>query len=105
MAFQEKQLGQVVGGASTSIYGPASGVTGIIKNIVICNTTAVDRTYSIYMDDDGSVYNKSTALYYRQKIEEHTTIHLNVFYPMDNSDGNMAVEGSGITFTIFGAER
>lgn len=107
MAFQEKQLGQAEGTTSpTSIYTPTSG-TSIIKQIVVCNHEASASTFGLWLDDDGTTYTDATVLKEDIAIDANTTIILDVFWPMNNVAGHLAVKAgaaSTITFTIFGAE-
>lgn len=110
MAIQEKELGQLRPSTTTatSIYSPASGVTAIIKNIVICNTSNGSVKFSIYKDNDGSTYSENTALHFEQAISAKTTIvPLEGFFPMNDSNGNWAVQtdtNNALTFTLHGAE-
>lgn len=108
MPFQEKQLGQLAptNMVAASIYSPSSGTT-IIKNIVIANVTTSPTTFRIFLDNDGTSYTAATALYYDIPIDPNFTIHLDVFYPMNNTSGNLAVRTGtayALTFTVFGAE-
>jgi len=109
MAIQEKQLGQLrpLDTLAASIYSPGVGVTGIIKNIVICNTTTTSTKASIFQDDDGTTYDKTTAIAFEVSVTKGTTVEFSIFLPMDNSNGNLAVQvdiADTLTFTVSGAE-
>lgn len=109
MAIQEKQLGQARENSTNavSVYSPDPSVTAIIKSVVICNQTATDETFRLFVDDDGTTYSQSTALFYDVPIEANTTIELQVYWTMNNSSGNIAYRSStanSITITVFGAE-
>lgn len=109
MAIQEKQLGQLrpLNTTAASIYSPGVGVTGIIKEIIICNTTGTTAKASIFQDDDGTTFDKTTALAFEVPVTKGTTIEFSLFLPMDNSAGNLAVQtdsGDSLTFTVSGAE-
>lgn len=109
MALQEKQLGQSrpSGTSAVSIYNPASGVTAIIKNIVICNTTGSPAKFSVYHHEAGTTYDQSTALCYQVDIQKNQTITIDSFMAMHNSSGHLAVQsdtGNALTFTVYGAE-
>lgn len=109
MALQEKQLAQArpSGTSAVSIYSPASGVTAIIKNITVCNTTGNNVTFSIFHHDTGTTYDQSTALYYTVTIEKNSTIVLPAYMAMNNPLGHLAVQssvGNALTFTAYGAE-
>jgi hypothetical protein len=109
MALQEKQLGQLrpANTNAASIYSPASGVTAIIKNITVCNTTANNVVFSIYHHETGTTYDQTTALYYQVTIQKNQTLTLTAFMAMKTAGGNLAVQtgtASALTFTVYGAE-
>jgi hypothetical protein len=110
MAIQESQLGQQrpgTGGTAVSLYSPAASTTGIVKSVVVCNTSGSATTYRIYLDDNGTTYDQTTALFYDVPIRADDTHILSIYWPMDDSSGNLAVESadaSALTFTAFGAE-
>jgi len=109
MAIQEKQLGQLrpLDTNAASIYSPGSGVTGIVKVIFITNTTNTTAKVSIFQDNDGTTYDKTTALVFEASVTKGTSIEINTYLPMDNSAGNLAVQVSiadTVTFTVSGAE-
>lgn len=109
MIIQEKQLGQLRPANTTaaSLYSPGTGVTAIIKTIVICNQTSSSAKFRIFLDDDGTTYDESTALFFDIDIGPNSTDHVDTYYAMNNPSGNLAVRtdtNSAITFTCFGAE-
>ncbi len=109
MALQEKQLAQArpSGTSAVSIYSPGSGVTAIIRNITVSNTTANQVTFRIFHDDDGTTYDQSTALFYDVTIARYSTTQITAFMSMNNSSGNLAVQSgtaNALTFTVYGAE-
>ena len=58
MAFQEKRLGygQLASGSQTTLYTVPAATTGIVKTIIITNTTATDATVELWhVDSGGSV--------------------------------------------------
>lgn len=109
MAFQEKQLFQARLGSTTitSVYSPAAATTAIIKQIAICNTTAGALTFRLCVDDDGTTYDETTALYWDTSIAANSTVLIDCFIPMHQDAGNIAFRtssASGLTITGFGAE-
>ena len=109
MNMQEKQLGQLrpADTNAASLYSPAANITGIAKNLVICNTTATPDTFRVFLDDDGTTYDQSTALFYDAPIAANTTVLVDMYSPMNNAAGNFAVRSgtaSALTFTLSGAE-
>ena len=108
-SLAEKQLGQGTPADTNaaSIYSPGDDTTGVIKEIFVCNTSASNRTFRIFVDDDGTTYSTATALYYDVAISANTTTQISTFIGMDNSAGNFAIRTSAandLTFTIFGYE-
>lgn len=109
MKIQEKQLGQLRPANTTaaSLYSPGAGVTTIIASVVVCNTTGTSAKFRVFLDDDGTTYDETTALFYDVDIEANTTVQVDTFYAMNNSSGNLAVRtdtNDALTFTCFGAE-
>ena len=109
MALQEKQLGQLRPANTTaaSLYSPGASTTTIIKTIVICNTTSASAKYRIFLDDDGTTYDQTTAAFYDVAIGANSTDHVDTYYAMNNSAGNLAVRtdtNDALTFTCFGVE-
>jgi len=109
MAFQEKQLGQKRENSTNavSVYSPAAEVTAIISSIRICNNTGSSRTFSLFVDDDGTTYDESTAIYFNSPLTANETLAIDGFMAMNNSSGNLAYSSSlanAVTITVFGAE-
>jgi len=109
MKIQEKQLGQSRPGDTDAVsaYSPGSNTTAIITHIFVCNTTANTPTYRIFVDDDGTTYDQTTALYYDVATTANSTQRIPCFIAMNNSSGNIAVRTSAaneLTFTLFGTE-
>ncbi len=109
MSLQEKILGQLrpSNTTATSVYSPPVNTIGIIKSITICNTTGSAVTFRVFLDDDGTTYDESTALFYDVTINANETITDVAFRGMNNSSGNLAVRTSSanaLTFTVAGAE-
>ncbi len=109
MALQEKQLGQLRPANTTaaSLYSPGASTTAIIKTIVVCNQTASSAKFRIFLDDDGTTYDESTALFFDIVIGANSTDQIDTYYAMNNANGNLAVRtdtNSALTFTCFGVE-
>ena len=106
----ESQLGQSrppTGGTAVSAYSPGASTTAIIKSITVCNQSGVADTYRIFLDDDGTTYDATTALFFDVAIAADETHILSVYWPMDDATGNLAVSAASnnaVTFTIFGLE-
>jgi len=68
---------------------------------------AFSAAVRIFLDDDGTTYDESTALYWDIDIATKTTLSIDTFWAMNNSSGNLAYRTSvdnALTITIFGAE-
>ena len=109
MAIQEKQLGQLrpANATAASLYSPGASTTTIIKSIVVCNVTASDLTFRLFLDDNGTTYDETTALFYDTIIEGNSTVQVDTYYAMNNTAGNLAFRsssGNALTATCSGAE-
>jgi len=107
--FQEKQLGQSrpSGTAAVSVYSPAADTTAVIKTITITNVSNASLRYSLFVDDDGTTYDETTALAWEISLAKQTSVFIETFIAMDNSAGNFAFQidsaDDGV-ITLFGAE-
>jgi len=109
VALTEKQLCQRRDNDTNThaMYGPPANTIAIIRTIVIANTTGSSATIRLFLDDDGSTYDESTAMMYDVPIPANTTIQLDGFYPMNDPDGNLAYQqgtANALTVTVFGVE-
>ena len=109
MALQEKQLGQARENSTNavSVYSPAASTTAVVKNITITNTTGSAVDASLFVDDDGTTYDESTALLYQKSVPANDYIEYTGFVAMNNENGNIAYQSgtaNALTITIFGAE-
>lgn len=108
----EKMLGQArpADTNAVSIYSPADGVVSAeITTIIVANTTGSAATFRLFLDDDGTTYDQTTALVYDKSLAANeTSIFLSgssIF--MNNPSGNLAVRtgtNSALTFSVFGKE-
>ena len=109
MNLQEKQLGQLrpVNTTAASLYSPAANLTGIAKNLIVCNLTNTQTTFRVFVDDDGTTFDESTALFFDVPLLGNTTVLIDMYAAMNNSSGNFAVQtgtANALNFTLFGAE-
>jgi len=109
MAFQEKQLGQARENSTNavSVYSPGSSTTTIIKSVVVCNQSGAGATFRIFLDDNGTTYDQTTALYYDTSISADSVVQIDTYWPMNDSTGNLAYRSSvanALTITLFGTE-
>ena len=94
MALQEKQLGQARENSTSavSVYSPAASATAIIKNIMVTNTSAASATVSIFVDDNGTTYDESTAIMWAGVVDVGKTVTLDSFIAMNDATGNLAYQ-------------
>ncbi len=100
-------LGQSRPGDTTAvtIYSPASGEHTKITRIVVCNTSSGTQKFRIFLDNDGTTYDETTALFWDVTTPTDTTVEIEGDWWMNNASGNLAVRtdsASAFTFTVFG---
>jgi len=109
MSITLKQLGQSNPANTTaaSIYSPPTGYTAVIKEIVVCNTTASAVTFQVCLDTDGTTYTAGTAHFWNVSLAGNTSVQLSVQWGMSNTAGNLSVQtgtSSALTFSVYGSE-
>lgn len=109
MAHTVKQLGQLRPANTTaaSLYSPGASTQTIVDNIIICNTSGAPVTYRLFVDDDGTTYDATTALAWDIALAANSTDVFEIKITMNNTNGNLAVRtntANGITFTANGQE-
>jgi len=109
MALQEKQLAQRRDNDTSthSLYSPGASTTTIVREIIFCNTSGSGATFRLFLDDDGSTYDQTTALFYDMSVPADQAYSISGFFPMNNSSGNLAYSqntANAFTITVFGVE-
>ena len=111
MSFEShKLLGQVrpAGtGTAESLVEVQAGHEVIVEEVVVCNTSAADANYSIYVDDDGDSYGAGMALFYSVALAPNTSVQIQPFWSLNTAGGNIMVEtetADALTFTAFGRD-
>lgn len=104
-----RQLGQLRPDdtSPTSIYSPTSRDRCVVRSIIICNTTSSATTYRLFVDEDGSTYDQTTAVAYDVPIAGNTTELWQVALYMNDPSGNLAVQtgtANALTFTVDGED-
>lgn len=107
-----KQLGQLrpLSTDPESIYSPPANIRTDIKAILICNVTSSPSEWSLYHDEDGSIYDQNSSLFLDQPIAAKTTVLIEIAgegFSMNNSSGNFAVQTNiigSVNFTLYGSE-
>ena len=109
MATTIKQLAQSrpAGTTAASIYSPAASTETLIKTIIIANVSAGSMKYSLFVDDNGTTYDESTAIAWEVSLAKGNTIIIDGNIMMNDSAGNLAFKvdiASSATCTVFGTE-
>jgi len=107
MVFAEKQLGQSRDNDTSThaVYTPSS-VTGIIKTITLANTSGSAANIRVFIDNDGTTYDQSSALLYDTSIPANSTVVVTGYWIVENG-GNVAYQqgtANAVTITVDGAE-
>ena len=116
MAFTQKRLaGALTSGATqlttggTNIYTPTSGVTAIVKQILLCNTTTTAKTVSIYILPTSASVGDAFAIFKDVSLDGKETLILNTSVVLTNSAGDrlhmLASVDTSVTATVFGIEE
>lgn len=93
---------------ATSVYSPSASIHTEINRVVVCNTSAASQKYRIFLDNTGTTYDETTALFWDVPVPADSTVQIEAGWWMDNSAGNLAVRtdsADAFTFTVFGAEN
>lgn len=83
-----------------------------VTSLLVVNTTSGALTYSVFLDQDGTTYDTTTAIAYNAAIAANTTVDVLANTPggvtmQGRSAGNLAVKSSSasnVTFTAMGFE-
>ncbi|MES0339853.1 MAG: hypothetical protein ABUK15_07340 [Anaerolineales bacterium] len=93
---------------AVSVYSPPVNTITEITAVVICNTAGTSQDFRIFLDNDGTTYDQTTALFWDVPVPADASLQLDANWWMDNSSGNLAVRtdsASAFTFTVFGSEN
>jgi hypothetical protein len=106
MSSTNQMLGQAVATTGpVSMYSPATGEEVVIKHITVCNTSNSIVKVSIYRSNAGTTYDTTTVVKYEQDVPAKSTEKWDVYYCMNNENGNLAIEAgasNSITITLDG---
>ncbi len=93
---------------AVSVHSPLASSYTKITRIIVCNTASTTQKFRIFLDNDGTTYDETTALFWDITTPTDTTVEIKAGWWMDNSSGNLAVRtdsASAFTFTVFGEEH
>ena len=93
---------------AASLYSPPNNRTVEFTKLVICNQSGSAATFRVFLDDNGTTYDQTTAMFYDAAISADLTwVEDLKGWGMNNTAGNLAVRSSvndALTFTLFGKE-
>ena len=109
MPLVKKQLGQLRPANTTaaSIYSPAANTTTTVRTIIVCNQSGAAAKYRIFLDDNGTTYDETTALFWDVPIAADSSDVFDLVVEMNDSTGNLAVRtdtANALTFSVWGME-
>lgn len=107
MAFTEKKLAQSYPNTTTNttVYTVPAATKAIIKNCLMCNTTASAITVRVFAVPNGGSAGVSNALLYDYSIPANETFTRNMYQVLDTAGDFIVVyvSAQGVTFNISGA--
>lgn len=92
---------------AVSVHSPLASSYTKITRVIVCNTASTTQKFRIFLDNDGTTYDETTALFWDITVPTDTTVEIEGDWWIDNSSGNLAVRtdsASAFTFTVFGTE-
>ena len=93
---------------AASLYSPPANRAVEITRLVVCNQSGAVATFRIFLDDNGTTYDETTALMWDVSIGDGVIYNEDTKgWGMTDSTGNLAVRSSvndALTFTVFGKE-
>jgi hypothetical protein len=111
MAVFVKMLGQLRPANTTAaaVYTKAQDSKVWLDRLFICNTTGIDATCRVFVDEDGSTYDETTAIAFDKVVplDDYITINFDGKAYLDTTSGTVGVAtgtNDALTFTLFGQE-
>ncbi len=109
MAMTQTKLHASVqlGNSVATHYTVPGSTTAIVKQIVLCNTTASNTTVDVHLVPSGGTAGVSNALLYNMTVDANSTLFVNVAAVMATSDFIAAKANLATTVTMhsFGIEE
>ena len=106
--FTEKNLSrQSVGVAAETIYTVPADTTGIVKDIHICNNSAIDAYVSLWLVPNAASPTDENVMFYEWVVPANDFVHWSGFQVLDTVGDTiqaLAETADQITVTISGAE-
>lgn len=110
MAATYKQLGQLRPANTTAatIATLAASTQWVNVAVKVCNLTGSAATYRIFHDDNGAVYDETSALAYDIAIAANSTADFAINVCGSTATGTIGVRtgtASALNFTAYGLEK
>ena len=107
--MEEKRLGQsqIANGSRTTLYTLGASLTGIIKTIIITNTTGTDATISIWDIKNGGSYGNANAILKDLNVPANDFVQITTYLILDTEGDSIQAEAgtaTAITINMYGAE-
>lgn len=109
MGYSPKLLGQLRPGTTfnTSIYQPSAGYSAVVSQLSVVNNTLNTHTFRVHVDQDGSVADLTTALFYDSSVLPGRTHQVMDMQMPITVNGNIVIQCSSadaLNFNLFGYE-
>jgi len=109
MAVFVQMLGQLRPANTTAaaLYTKSQDSKVWLDQLFICNTTGSTATYRVFVDEDGSTYDETTALYWDVDLVTKLSVVIDLHAYLDTESGSIGVAtgtNDALTFTLFGEE-
>ncbi len=93
--------------SNLQVYSPSAAGQTVVRSIFVCNNSASDVAFRIFVDTDGTTYSTATAIFYDLVMPATTSddVLKGSVIMMNSTSGNIAVRsatGSAISFTGYG---
>jgi len=104
-----KMLGQLRPADTTAatLYTKAQDSKVWLDQLFVCNTTAGAIACRVCVDEDGSTYDETTALYWDKSVGANDTLVVDLHAYLETDTGSVGVRtatGDALNFTLFGEE-
>jgi len=106
----EKELGQLRPSTTNpeTIYSPPTNIVSTeVKSIFVANVSGGDTFFRIFVDQDGTTYDETTAIVWEIAIKKETGVTISDTIFMDNPSGSIGVrtkDANALNFTVYGVE-
>jgi hypothetical protein len=97
---------QLTTSASTTLYTPSAGATGVIKEIILANPTSTAATASVFLVPSAGTAGNSTAIVPGVTLAGNSFVTIPLSQVLNSTDkiSASASAASTITITVSGVE-